>query len=331
MSGPKTLVKMLGRGTTQAVKRVDTSATTAKVISILAGALVGNVLGRMYPTEFMGGENSPIAGTVVGGVSGWGVARLAEALGAFKADMETASDEDIKDHFENTPISAFVIPGYSTYYQQQLENKATTDDLMKNASVFSPEDIKKYRQMAVDSDLEGRQILDEYDDQQIANLANGIGPNNWSDLVVKSLNKLAPYAVPAAIIHDLEWSRGINNKKLFDASNKRFQSNVNKGISSMGWYNPLKYMAYLNSGLMKGLVDTNFKHYREGLADRKSAYLEARKKYILEAIDKNKKLFKEDSKTPIAEKYEILKNILESKDRQALYDSGYWRKSPATA
>ena len=331
MDSSKTLVKMVGRGTTQAMKRVDTSATTAKVISILAGAIAGGVLGKMYPTAFMGGDLSPVTGAAVGGTAGWATAEIAEALGAFKANMETASDDDIKDHFESTPISAFVIPGYSTYYQQQLRNKATTDKLLKSAAVLSIDEIKAIRQKAKDWNLDGREILDDYDDEQIQSLANGIGPNTFNESVVKGINTIAPYAVPAAVIHDLDWARGHDNKKLFEESNTRFRDNINKGIrQGMSWYNPMRYVALLNSGFLKAMVDTNYKHYREGEQSLYDKYLSLKDKLVNDAIQSDEYLSRPDVNTDTAKYKKLLAKIQKAKDKIALHDSGYFKR-PAVA
>lgn len=324
MNSDKTLAKMLGSGTTQAAKRVNTSAAVAKLLFTVAGAIGGNVAGRVWPTDMFGGAKySPVAGTIVGAASGYTLGSLAERIARFKADMQKADTKDIKSHYSNTPVEAYLIPGYSAYYKQQLENRSSDEALMKKGSVLSEDDVRKYREMAAKYGLAGRKIMDEYDDKQIVALANGIGPSSWSDSVVKVLNKLNPYAVPAAIIHDLEWSRGINNKDRFHASNARFKNNIDKVVNGMKWYNPLKYTAYLNSGLMKSLVDTNFKHYREGLATAREAYLNARSKNISEALDRNRKYLTDSGNIPVAEKYQVLKRMIEKADTNARYSSGY--------
>lgn len=331
MNEAKTLAKMTGPDTAQAMKRVNTSEVTSRLLSTAAGALTGYIAGKIWPTESMGGKYSPVSGAFVGGTVGYATARILEAISEFRADMSRAEDKDIKDYYQNTPISAYVTPGQSAYYQQQLHNKGVTEELMKSAAVLTPDDVKKYRQMAKEYKLEGRHILDEYDDDQITRLANGIGPSSFNDNVVKILNRTNSYAVPAAVIHDLEWSRGINSPDRFKKSNERFKANIDRVIKGMNWYNPLKYTAYLNSKLMKGLVDTNFNHYREGMATAKNNYLTMRARGIMEALKNNKDVLDSGSSMKSSERESLLRRILEANDRQAKHDSGYTGKSIAYA
>ena len=330
MDDLKTLAKLTGPDTAQARKRVNLSQTSSRILSTAAGSLLGFIAGKLYPTDAMGGEYSHVSGAVLGGAAGYATARILEAVNTLRADVSKADDEDIKDYYQNTPVTAYITPGMSQYYQQQLHNKTISDNLMKSAAVLTTDDVKKYRQMAKDYNLEGRHILDEYDDTQITRLANGIGPSSFSDVVVKMLNNTNPYAVPAAIIHDLEWSRGINNRDRFNASNERFKSNIDRVIDGMNWYNPLKHIAYYNSKLMKGLVDTNFKHYREGNANAKNIYLAMRAKGIDDAMKENEKLLASKAGDP-KERDSVLKRIIEARDRQARYDSGYMVKNLASA
>ena len=96
----------------------------------------------------------------------------------------------------------------------------------------------------------------------------------------------------------------------------------------MSWYNPLRYGALLNSGFLKAMVDTNYKHYREGASSLKASYESLRDSLIADAVKKDEYLSSAD---PSIEKYKkLLDKIRRAKDKIALHDSGYY-KVPAVA
>ena len=100
------------------------------------------------------------------------------------------------------------------------------------------DEIKRLKGLCEEYNLEGREILDKYTDEELAALFNGIGPEAFPSWLRTALDALHPSLAPVAMIHDVEWSESDGKEETFAASNARFRRNGCKVASaSFGWWN----------------------------------------------------------------------------------------------
>lgn len=89
--------------------------------------------------------------------------------------------------------------------------------------------------------LDGREILQKYDLEELNSIYNGIGPDRFPEHLrdfITSVNRLLE---PPALIHDVDFHEG-GTKEDFTAANKRFRKNCYTVVKDkFGWYNPLRY------------------------------------------------------------------------------------------
>ena len=103
-------------------------------------------------------------------------------------------------------------------------------------------EIKRLRAICEECELEGREILAKYTDQELVDLFNGIGPESFPQWLRAALDALHPSLAPVAMIHDAEWSESDGRRETFEASNARFRRNGCKVASaSFGWWRPRRY------------------------------------------------------------------------------------------
>ena len=102
--------------------------------------------------------------------------------------------------------------------------------------------IRSLRKACEDMELENREILAKYTDEQLAEIYNGIGPEGFPGWLRKALDALHPSLRPVAMIHDVEWQESDGRRETFDASNARFRRNGCKvACESFGWWRPRRY------------------------------------------------------------------------------------------
>lgn len=104
-------------------------------------------------------------------------------------------------------------------------------------------EVKRLRALCEDCELEGREILAKYTDEDLAAIFNGIGPEAFPSWLRAALDALHPSLAPVALIHDAEWSESDGRRETFAESNARFRRNGCKvATASFGWWRPRRYI-----------------------------------------------------------------------------------------
>lgn len=87
------------------------------------------------------------------------------------------------------------------------------------------DEIRRLRDLCEAHGLEGREILSNHTDGELAALYNGIGPEAFPEWLRSVLDYLHPSLAPVAFIHDVEWGDSDGTEASFAASNARFKRN----------------------------------------------------------------------------------------------------------
>ena len=104
------------------------------------------------------------------------------------------------------------------------------------------DEIRRLRRACEDMELENRELLAKYTDEQLSDMFNGIGPQGFPGWLRKALDALHPSLKPVAMIHDVEWSESDGRRETFDESNERFRRNgIKVACESFGWWRPRRY------------------------------------------------------------------------------------------
>jgi len=104
------------------------------------------------------------------------------------------------------------------------------------------DEIRRLRKACEDMELENRELLAKYTDEQLSDMFNGIGPQGFPGWLRKALDALHPSLKPVAMIHDVEWSESDGRRETFDESNERFRRNgITVARESFGWWRPRRY------------------------------------------------------------------------------------------
>lgn len=89
--------------------------------------------------------------------------------------------------------------------------------------------------------LDGAEILDSFDETELANIYNGIGPDRfpaWLRAIVTEANGLFE---PAALIHDVRYHIG-GDREDFTYANDEFRSNCYTLVrAAYSWHDPRRY------------------------------------------------------------------------------------------
>ena len=113
--------------------------------------------------------------------------------------------------------------------------------------MYTLEEIAALRQKCAILKLDGREKLNEYTDEELQSICNGIGPRALPRFLRKTLNKLHPALEPAALIHDIDFERSDGTKEGFDRANARFLANGLRGALSCAWYDLRRYLAMFHA------------------------------------------------------------------------------------
>ena len=104
------------------------------------------------------------------------------------------------------------------------------------------DEIRRLRRACEDMELENRELLAKYTDEQLSDMFNGIGPQGFPGWLRKALDALHPSLKPVAMIHDVEWSESDGRRETFDESNESFRRNgITVACESFGWWRPRRY------------------------------------------------------------------------------------------
>ena len=97
-------------------------------------------------------------------------------------------------------------------------------------------------------ELENRQILCKYTDEELAESFNGIGPESFPDWIVSAMDSISPELLPVCLIHDIEWLESDGTRESFHASNGRLRRNGKIVAKSLyGFWNPKRYVVMWKS------------------------------------------------------------------------------------
>ena len=103
-------------------------------------------------------------------------------------------------------------------------------------------EAKRLRGLCENYELEGREILTKYTNEELGRIYNGIGPEAFPGWMRTLLDSLHPSLAPVALIHDVEWSESDGTSVGFEQSNARFRRNGCKvATEAFGWWRPRRY------------------------------------------------------------------------------------------
>ena len=105
------------------------------------------------------------------------------------------------------------------------------------------QEVRRLRLLCEKYELEGREILNRFSDEKLAEVFNGIGPEAFPPWLRAVLDFIHPSLEPAAFIHDAEWALSDGSEASFTASNARFKRNGYKAAKAeFGWWRPRRYL-----------------------------------------------------------------------------------------
>lgn len=111
-----------------------------------------------------------------------------------------------------------------------------------NAAASTP-DIPRLRALCEAARLEGREVLSHYTDTELRLLYNRLGPDSFPAWLRDLVSDLNTWLEPAALIHDVEWSRSDGSRESFTASNRRLRENGHRLARHLfAWYDPRHYL-----------------------------------------------------------------------------------------
>ncbi len=100
--------------------------------------------------------------------------------------------------------------------------------------MYTLEQIKELRARTINEQLDGREILDKYSDEELQRICNGIGPDRFPWWLRWMVTKMHPTLESVAMIHDVQWYerevRGAPeteslDREDFNTSNDMFRTN----------------------------------------------------------------------------------------------------------
>ena len=105
------------------------------------------------------------------------------------------------------------------------------------------QEVRRLRLLCEKYELEGREILNRFSDEKLAEVFNGIGPEAFPPWLRAVLDFIHPSLEPVAFLHDAEWELSDGTKESFTASNERFKRNGYKvAKADFSWWRPRRYV-----------------------------------------------------------------------------------------
>ena len=151
--------------------------------------------------------------------------------------------------------------------QAEVEKKAAEE---KASLAEKVAEIKALREKCEKYQLENREILARFTDEELARIYNGIGPSSFPDWLRDVLDARHPSLDCVALIHDVENELSDGTKASFKTSNRRFRKNGNKvAKTEFKWNNPRRYAVMLNAATYAWICQTFGWKYREQQANTK--------------------------------------------------------------
>ena len=107
--------------------------------------------------------------------------------------------------------------------------------------MYTLKEIAALRQECNALELEGREILEKYSDEELQKICNGIGSSGMPPFLRRTMNTLHPTLQPVALIHDVEFEESDGSEKGFKNSNDRFLANGKRASAKYAWYDVRRY------------------------------------------------------------------------------------------
>lgn len=79
--------------------------------------------------------------------------------------------------------------------------------------MYTLTEIAALRQECNTLELEGREILEKYSDEELQKICNGIGSSGMPPFLRRTMNTLHPTLQPVALIHDVEFEESDGSEK----------------------------------------------------------------------------------------------------------------------
>ena len=103
-------------------------------------------------------------------------------------------------------------------------------------------EIKDLMKLCKEADLEGYGVLELFNEEALAEIYNGIGPDRFPKILRDALSALHPSLLPCALIHDVQYHIG-GDYEDFTFANKMFGENGKRmAYYRYGWYDPRRYL-----------------------------------------------------------------------------------------
>ena len=106
--------------------------------------------------------------------------------------------------------------------------------------MYTLEKIKKLREKAYFLKLNGCELLEQFTDEELQKICNGIGAEWFPEKVRKIISAINPSFEASALLHDLMYHIDYG----FDKSNELLKINGKiEAKAEYSWYNPIRYIA----------------------------------------------------------------------------------------
>lgn len=114
--------------------------------------------------------------------------------------------------------------------------------------MYTLEEIAAMRQKCEELELEGREKLSRYTDEELQVICNGIGPEAFPHGVRSITTSLHPTLEPVAMIHDVEFEESDGLKSTFTEVNDRYYTNgCIAAKAEYGWYDLRRYVVMIQA------------------------------------------------------------------------------------
>ena len=108
--------------------------------------------------------------------------------------------------------------------------------------MYTLTEIAALRKKCIDLELEGREILEKYSDEELQAVCNGIGPRGIGAFLRTMLNMLHPSLQYAAFIHDAAFEESDGTEEAFSRANAEFLANsIKTAKAQYAWYDWRRY------------------------------------------------------------------------------------------
>lgn len=119
---------------------------------------------------------------------------------------------------------------------------------MRDVSIDAIAEVRHLRELCEKYQLERREILAKFSDEELAKIYNGMGPDAFPDWMRKALDALHPSLKCVVLIHDVENELSDGTEESFQASNDRFRHNgIKVAKIEFKWYNPRRYLVMFDA------------------------------------------------------------------------------------